>query len=85
MHAIDLNTGNYKWSIPFGNTPELGEEGKGTGTENYGGAVVTENGLLFIAATRDGFFRVFEMSFSNPFYFFSFREFGKAVNLFTHH
>lgn len=60
MHAIDLNTGNFKWSIPFGNTPELGKEGIGTGTENYGGAVVTENGLLFIAATRDGFFRVFD-------------------------
>ena len=60
MHAINLNTGVYLWSIPFGNTPELGEQGIGTGTENYGGAVVTENGLLFIAATRDGLFRVFD-------------------------
>jgi len=60
MHAIDLNTGEYIWSIPFGNTPELGDEGIGTGTENYGGPVVTENGLLFIGATRDGYFRVFD-------------------------
>ena len=60
MHAIDLNTGGYIWSIPFGNTPELGNEGVDSGTENYGGPVVTENGLLFIAATRDGFFRVFD-------------------------
>ena len=60
MHAIDLNTGDYKWSIAFGNTPELGEDGIGTGTENYGGAVVTSNGLLFIGATRDGYFRVFD-------------------------
>lgn len=60
MHAIDLNTGEYIWSIPFGNTPELGDKGIGTGTENYGGAVVTENGLLFIGATRDGYFRVFD-------------------------
>lgn len=59
MHAIDLNTGEYIWSIPFGNTQELGEKGKGTGTENYGGAVVTENGLLFIGATKDGYFRIF--------------------------
>lgn len=59
MHAIDLNTGEYIWSIPFGNTPELGDEGIGTGTENYGGPIVTENGLLFIGATRDGYFRVF--------------------------
>ena len=60
MHAIDLNTGEYIWSIPFGDTPELGEKGKNTGVENYGGPVVTENGLLFIGATRDGYFRVFD-------------------------
>jgi len=60
MHAIDLNTGEYIWSIPFGNTPELDDDGIGTGTENYGGPVVTENGLLFIGATRDGYFRVFD-------------------------
>ncbi len=60
LHAIDLNTGEYIWSISLGNTPELGERGIGTGTENYGGPVVTENGLLFIAATRDGYFRVFD-------------------------
>ncbi len=60
MHAIDLNTGDYIWSVPLGDTPELGKKGKGTGTENYGGPVVTENGLLFIGATRDGYFRVFD-------------------------
>ncbi|MFK7813793.1 MAG: PQQ-binding-like beta-propeller repeat protein [Maribacter sp.] len=59
MHAIDLNTGEYIWSIPFGDTPQLGEAGKGTGCENYGGAIVTENGLLFIGATKDGYFRIF--------------------------
>jgi len=60
MHAIDLNSGDFIWSINFGNTPELGEKGIGIGTENYGGPVVTENGLLFIGASRDGFFRVFD-------------------------
>ncbi|WP_430907104.1 PQQ-binding-like beta-propeller repeat protein [Maribacter sp. 2-571] len=60
LHAINLNTGEYIWSVPFGNTPELGEKGIGTGTENYGGPVVTENGLLYIAATRDGYFRVYD-------------------------
>jgi quinoprotein glucose dehydrogenase len=61
MHAIDLNTGDYIWSIPFGETPSLMEKGiTGTGCENYGGPVVTENGLLFIGATKDGYFRVFD-------------------------
>ncbi|MGB5272882.1 MAG: pyrroloquinoline quinone-dependent dehydrogenase [Flavobacteriaceae bacterium] len=61
LHAIDMNTGDYKWSVTFGETPELVAQGiKGTGTENYGGPVVTENGLLFIGATRDGYFRIFD-------------------------
>ncbi|MBL7814842.1 MAG: PQQ-binding-like beta-propeller repeat protein [Saprospiraceae bacterium] len=58
LNAIDLNTGKYLWKIPFGNEPHLSV--KGTGTENYGGAVVTASGLLFIAATKDGQFRVFD-------------------------
>lgn len=61
MHAIDLNTGKYIWSIPFGETLELKEKGHPTtGTENYGGPIITENGLLFIAATKDGYFRAFD-------------------------
>ncbi|PCJ91874.1 MAG: pyrrolo-quinoline quinone [Flavobacteriaceae bacterium] len=61
LHAIDLNSGEFLWSVPFGETKHLKEQGfPTTGTENYGGAVVTENGLLFIGATKDGFFRVFD-------------------------
>ncbi|MEO9513404.1 MAG: pyrroloquinoline quinone-dependent dehydrogenase [Flavobacteriaceae bacterium] len=60
MHAIDLNTGDFIWSITLGDTPVLKEKGfPQTGCENYGGPVVTENGLLFIAATKDGYFRAF--------------------------
>jgi quinoprotein glucose dehydrogenase len=32
-----------------------------TGTENYGGPIVTAGGLLFIAATRDEKFRGFDI------------------------
>ncbi len=61
LHAIDLNTGNFLWSVPFGETPSLKEKGfPTTGTENYGGPIVTQNGLLFIAATKDGYFRAFD-------------------------
>ncbi|AFK05011.1 PQQ-dependent enzyme [Emticicia oligotrophica DSM 17448] len=58
--AINLNTGEYLWRIPFGNEPALEQKGiKNTGVENYGGPVVTASGLIFIAATKDGFFRAF--------------------------
>ncbi len=60
LHAIDLNSGDFLWSVPFGETPTLKEKGfPTTGTENYGGPIVTQNGLLFIAATKDGYFRAF--------------------------
>ena len=60
LQALDLNTGEYIWKVPLGETQSLRELGHSTtGTENYGGAVVTENGLLFIAATKDGYIRTF--------------------------
>jgi quinoprotein glucose dehydrogenase len=52
LNAIDLNTGKYLWKVPLGEYPELAAKGlKNTGTENYGGPIVTAGGLLIIAAT----------------------------------
>ena len=62
LNAIDLNTGEYAWKIPLGEYPELAAKGiKNTGTENYGGPIVTAGGLLFIGATNyDKKFRAFD-------------------------
>jgi quinoprotein glucose dehydrogenase len=62
LNAINLNTGEYAWKIPFGEYPELVAQGKkNTGSENYGGPVVTAGGLLFIGATNyDKKFRAFD-------------------------
>lgn len=61
LTAIDLNTGQHKWQITLGEFKELTEKGiPPTGTENYGGPVVTKSGLLLIAATKDGMFRAFD-------------------------
>lgn len=52
LSAIDMNTGRYLWRVPLGEYPALTKAGIApTGTENYGGPVVTANGLLFIGAT----------------------------------
>ncbi len=59
LNAVNLNTGEIAWRIPLGEYPEFKAKGIITGTENYGGPVVTTGGLLFIAATRDGRFRAF--------------------------
>jgi glucose dehydrogenase len=62
LNAINLNTGEYVWKIPLGEYPELASAGvKNTGTENYGGPVVTAGGLVFIGATNfDKKFRAFD-------------------------
>ena len=62
LSAIDLRTGRYAWRIPFGEFPELAAKGmKDTGSENYGGPLVTSGGLLFIGASiHDRKFRAFD-------------------------
>jgi len=62
LNAIDLNTGATRWSVPFGEYPTLAAKGiRHTGTDSYGGAIVTQNGLLLIAATTyDNKFRAFD-------------------------
>jgi glucose dehydrogenase len=53
LNALDLKTGKYRWQIPLGQYPELAAKGMpDTGSENYGGPVVTAGGLIFIAATN---------------------------------
>jgi quinoprotein glucose dehydrogenase len=64
LNAINLNTGEYVWKVPFGEYPELTAKGVPiTGSLNFGGPVVTDGGLLMIAATvYDKKFRIFDKS-----------------------
>src|SRR5258708_17084357 len=53
LNAIDLNKGEIRWRIPFGEYPELVALGMAnTGSDNYGGPLVTASGLPFIGATN---------------------------------
>lgn len=61
LTAIDMNTGKKKWQVTLGEIDSLSAQGFApTGTENYGGPVVTAGGVLFIAATKDEKIRAFD-------------------------
>ncbi len=63
LSAIDLNTGECRWRITLGEFAELTARGIPiSGTEQYGGPIVTRGGLVFIAATQDAKFRAFDKS-----------------------
>jgi len=61
LNAIDLNKGEILWQVPLGEFEELTQKGiPKTGTENYGGPMLTAGGLIFIAASQDEHIRAFD-------------------------
>ncbi len=65
LTAIDLNAGEFAWQVPLGEYPELTARGiSQTGTENFGGTIVTAGGLVFIGGTKDERFHAFDKSTS---------------------
>ncbi len=61
LSAVDMNKGELIWQVPLGEYEELTAAGiSKTGTENYGGPVLTDGGIIFIGASKDEYFRVFD-------------------------
>jgi quinoprotein glucose dehydrogenase len=61
LNAIDLIKGEILWKVPLGEYPQLVARGiRNTGSLNFGGAVATAGGLIFVAATADEKIRAFE-------------------------
>lgn len=68
LRAIDLGTGKTIWDRPFGTARENGPWGLALGlpftigTPNNGGGVITEGGLMFIAAATDNLIRAVDLA-----------------------
>jgi quinoprotein glucose dehydrogenase len=61
LHAVDLDKGKVKWTVPLGTYPKLEKRGEPpTGTFNIGGPLVTKGGLVFIGAAMDERFHAFD-------------------------
>ncbi len=61
LNAVDLNSGELLWKIPLGEYPELSAKGiPPTGTQLFGGGIVTAGGLIFIGASADEKFRAID-------------------------
>ena len=63
LNAIDLNKGEILWQVPLGEFSELTARGiPQTGTENFGGTIVTKGGLVFVGGSKDEMFHAFDSS-----------------------
>jgi len=67
--AIDLDTGEKIWEVPFGAMPGFVEAGfpdaERLGSPAMGGPVITAGGLVFIGAAMDDYLRAYDIETGN--------------------
>ncbi len=62
LHAIDLNSGEYVWSVPVGNYTDLQKGETRTGAESTAGPIVTAGGIVFSSGSADKTLQAFDKS-----------------------
>lgn len=64
LHAVDMHTGQIKWSVPLGTTEDMFQYSQyilgNIGVPDIGGPMVTAGGLVFIGAAMDDYLRAFD-------------------------
>ncbi|GAB4045332.1 quinoprotein glucose dehydrogenase [Spirosoma litoris] len=62
LAAINLKKGTLEWEVPLGYMMDINKypEAKQWGSLNFGGAIATAGGLVFVAASLDGHLRAFK-------------------------
>jgi quinoprotein glucose dehydrogenase len=63
LSAVDLRTGAIRWQVPHGSVRDLAPVPLPLtwGTPGIGGPIVTDGGLIFIAAAMDDYLRAFDV------------------------
>src|SRR5207249_1723591 len=61
VNALNLSKGDFAWRSVLGEYKELTAKGvPQTGSENFGGVIVTAGGLVFIGGSTDEMFHAFD-------------------------
>jgi quinoprotein glucose dehydrogenase len=79
LTAIDVNTGEIAWQIPFGVVQGVPASIKTGGPNSGGGPISTTGGLIFIAATTDRLFHAFDAKTGKELWSIRLDEIGHSV------
>lgn len=79
LSAIDVNTGDIAWQVPFGSVKGTPAGLKTGGQSSGGGPISTAGGLVFIGATSDRKFRAFNAKTGEELWSAQLDEIAQAV------